>query len=349
MKPAVSKSTPHTAEHVRAFILDHVQTHPGNLAALIVDRFAISRQAANKYLRQLVAEGILIASGQTRDRSYSLAATRPWRRSYPLDGSLEEDVLWRRDIAPALGDLPRHLLDIWAFCVTEMLNNAMDHSGGTSVRVTVLKTSANSAILIQDDGVGIFHKLQTELHLLDERHAVLELSKGKLTTDPQRHTGQGIFFSSRMVDRFEILSRGIHFIHTNTAPADVVQPESKRTNGTTIILTLSHTATQTVRGICEQYASDSEDLAFNKTIFPVTLAQYGQEQLVSRSQAKRLLARVDQFRIVVLDFEGLDFIGPAFADEIFRVFARNHPEVEIVAMRTSPSVQAAIDAAQNNS
>ena len=66
---------------------------------------------------------------------------------------------------------------------------------------------------LHDNGVGIFKKIQTELRLLDERHAILELAKGKLTTDPKRHTGEGIFFSSRMFDQFDILSGGIFFTH----------------------------------------------------------------------------------------------------------------------------------------
>lgn len=42
-------------------------------------------------------------------------------------------------------------------------------------------------------------------------HAILELSKGKFTSDPARHSGEGIFFTSRMCDKFEILSKGLFF------------------------------------------------------------------------------------------------------------------------------------------
>ena len=57
--------------------------------------------------------------------------------------------------------------------------------------------------------MGIFKKIQKALDLLDERHAILELAKGKLTTDPKHHTGEGIFFTSRMFDEFTILSGGV--------------------------------------------------------------------------------------------------------------------------------------------
>ena len=82
-----------------------------------------------------------------------------------------------------------------------------------------------------------------------------------------------------------------------------------------------------------------DDYAVTETVVPVRAVRHGDEQLVSRSQAKRLLARVDQFRTVRLDFIRIDAIGPAFADEIFRVFALRHPDVELVAINTNADVE----------
>jgi hypothetical protein len=56
------------------------------------------------------------------------------------------------------------------------------------------KNGCVSGLYIIQNGVGIFKKIQNALGLEDERHAVLELSRGKLTADPARHTGEGIFF-----------------------------------------------------------------------------------------------------------------------------------------------------------
>lgn len=109
--------------------------------------------------------------------------------------------------------MPENVLDIWQYGFTEMFNNAIDHSGGKTISVNLEKTAVNTEIAIYDDGVGIFRKIQAELGLLDERHAVLELAKGKLTTDPARHSGEDIFFTSRMFDDFVILSCGVYFSH----------------------------------------------------------------------------------------------------------------------------------------
>jgi hypothetical protein len=89
----------------------------------------------------------------------------------------------------------------------------------------------------------------------------------------------------------------------------------------------------------DRFASSGEDYGFTRTHIPVVLAQYGDENLVSRSQAKRLLARFDRFKEVFLDFTGVHTIGPAFADEIFRVFYRQHPEIRLVWVNANSEVE----------
>ena len=87
----------------------------------------------------------------------------------------------------------------------------------------------------------------------------------------------------------------------------------------------------------------TEDKDFSKTIVPVRLAQYGSNHLVSRSQAKRVVANLEAFSTVALDFAGVDSIGQGFADEIFRVFRRSHPNIKLMAIHCSAAVQSMID------
>ena len=68
------------------------------------------------------------------------------------------------------------------------------------------------------------------------------------------------------------------------------------------------------------------------------LAQHEGEKLVSRSQAKRVAHRFERFKRVELDFSGIEEIGQAFADEMFRVFATAHPGIRITPINTSPVV-----------
>ena len=63
-----------------------------------------------------------------------------------------------------------------------------------------------------DNGIGIFTKVQNTLGLSEKRYAILELAKGKFTSDPDSHTGEGIFFSSKAADEFVILSDHLMFV-----------------------------------------------------------------------------------------------------------------------------------------
>ena len=274
-----------------------------------------------------------------------------WRKEYPLDGRLDEDQVWRLDILPQLDVLPDNVRNIWSYGVTEMLNNAIDHSEGSFVSVTILKDAVRHEIVIQDDGVGIFKKIQSAFDLVDENYAVLELAKGKLTTDVQRHSGEGIFFTSRSVDTFAILSGTVHFLHQGNQAEDYIFGRDyfgNKHKGTTVMLTLANDSTRTTKEVFAMYTTEHDGgFGFDKTIVPVRLALHGDEMLVSRSQAKRLLNRFDRFRIVVLDFEGVCEIGQAFADEVFRVFPNFHPTTEICAVNANDWVQKMITRAKD--
>ena len=334
-------------EGIRSFIVEKLEKHPGDIGKTAADHFAITRQAINKHLQRLVKEGVIVESGQTRSRTYQLAAMSQWHKSYAMDSTLAEDVVWRTDIEPVIGKMPDNVFNIWHYGFTEMFNNAIDHSGATKIRVNVKKTAVNTEVLITDNGVGIFRKIQAALNLLDERHAVLELAKGKLTTDPKNHTGEGIFFSSRMFDGFDILSGGVFFSHKFGDPEDWILERNNFRSGTTVWMKLNNHTARTMKKIFDQYTTD-DDYGFTKTVVPVHLARYGNENLVSRSQAKRLLARVELFKTVIFDFKEVPSIGQAFADEIFRVFAGQHPSIELVSIHASSEVKRMIARAESN-
>ena len=325
-------------EDVRRFILDHVEKHPQDISKITSEHFGITRQAVNKHLQRLTGEHALAESGKTRNRSYKLSSLVEWRAQYEIAPELAEDIVWTNEVRPVLGQLPDNVLDIWHYGFTEMFNNAIDHSGGTSILLNIKKTAVNTEMVMGDDGVGIFKKIQSALNLLDERHAILELSKGKLTTDPKNHTGEGIFFTSRMFDSFDILSGGVFFTHQFGDDKDWILEREKLQTGTFVWMKLNNHTARTTKKIFDQYSS-GEDYGFNKTVVPVKLAQYGGDKLISRSQAKRVLARVELFKIVIFNFQGVEAIGQAFADEIFRVFAQKHPEIELLTTHANSVVK----------
>jgi anti-sigma regulatory factor (Ser/Thr protein kinase) len=330
-------------EDIRRFILEHVEAHPADVAKITAAKFDITRQAVNKHMSRLRSEGALTETGNTRNRAYKLAALTEWRGIYDVAPSLAEDLVWSSDIRPNLGDLPHNVMNIWHHGFTEMFNNAIDHSEGSAIRVTIARTAIATQMSVGDNGIGIFQKIQTALDLLDARHALLELSKGKLTTDPKRHSGEGIFFTSRMFDSFDIHSAEIMYSHEFGKAEDwLLEFPTVIGPGTLVLMKLNNHTARTTTKIFDQYAL-GDDFGFNKTVVPVRLAQYGNDQLISRSQAKRLLARVELFKVVMFDFRDVPAIGQAFADEIFRVFATSHPNIELQPVHASSEVKRMIE------
>jgi uncharacterized protein (DUF1330 family) len=332
-------------EKIRQFILHNVEFHPRDITQIASRKFGVSRQAINKHIKLLVNQKSIAVKGATSNRTYLLHPYISRKFEYVIDGQIQEDVVWRNDILPLLDNLADNVETVWNYCFSEIFNNAIDHSNGSLIGVEMKKTAIATEIRIIDNGDGIFRKIQRELGLIDERHAVLELSKGKFTTDPENHTGEGIFFSSRMMEKFIIMSSATYFSHNKEDDLDWIleSPPQLPLEGTSVIMKTKNDTARTVQKIFNQFADpDSEDYGFAKTVVPVKLVQYGNEMLVSRSQAKRLLARVDRFKVVILDFEGVAAIGQAFADEIFRVFAQKKSAIRILPINMNEFVQSVV-------
>lgn len=228
-------------------------------------------------------------------------------------------------------------MTIWNYGFSEMFNHALDHSKVTYIHVSVKKEAASCQVVISGNGVGIFRKIKQAMGLIDDRHAVLELAKGKFTTGPSRHSGEGSFFSSRMFDDFSIISGNVCFSHLAKEPEDWII-ETGSTPGTAVTMELNNNTSRSASSVFKKFTSGGS-AGFTKTVVPVRLAQYGDDNLVSRSQARRLITRFERFKTVVLGFKGVKMIGQVFADEVFRVFRQAHPEVELIAWNPTMEVQ----------
>jgi anti-sigma regulatory factor (Ser/Thr protein kinase) len=326
---------------IHEFILYNVEAHPADISSLAMKKFGISRTSAVRYLDRLVERGLISAEGKTRSRRYSL---KPMVNEYitrESDGIWTEDNVWRENVRPLMRDVGQNVIDVCQYGVTEMVNNVLDHSQSSTVELIYTQTYTTIAIWVIDKGVGIFNKLQHDFRLDDARTALLELIKGKLTSNRREHSGEGIYFTSRMFDGFTILS-GHLFYGRSRRDGDgwLIETSEKQeeTRGTSVRMIIRTNAEWTTREVFEKYQGEGEDIRFRRTHVPILLGRYPGEQLVSRSQARRILARVNEFSEVLLDFEGVNQIGQAFADEIFRVFMSNHPRTTLVALNTNDSI-----------
>jgi anti-sigma regulatory factor (Ser/Thr protein kinase) len=329
---------------IRQFLSNEVCNHPQDIAKVAATRFHISRQAINRHLKAMEKAGTLINEGKTKARNYKLCPLADITLTLNTAG-LEEHVPWQNEIRPRLVDVPKNIIDVCNYGFTEMLNNAIDHSGSETVVVQCRYTSDCIDIKIADQGIGIFKKIKNDLKLNDELEAIKQLAKGKLTTDPARHTGEGIFFTSRIFDRFIILSGDLYFSHLRPNNDWLIENRDETSVGTYINMLISPQSNIDLRDVFDTFTVDKQSLGFSRTHIPINLIQYGTDNLISRSQARRLLSRFDMFKEVILDFSGIPVIGQAFADEIFRVFKNDHPEVDIISINENPFVRSMISRA----
>lgn len=322
------------------FILDKVQTNQSDLVALVASKYNISRQRAHNYVTREVTKGNLIKVGKTRATRYFLASGNEIEFAIKIKPGLAEDQVWSKYVKPLLLKCSHNIQNISAYCFTEIFNNAIDHSQGTSIYSDIKLEKDNLTITIMDNGVGIFKKIQEALHLESIRESILHLSKGKFTTDPSRHTGEGIFFTSRMLDRFSILSSDLFYSFQNQEW--FLSPEKNENfgKGTCITMVLSLQSIKTPKEVFDQYAD--QEIGFWKTKVAVALSSDPNDPHVSRSQAKRLLIGLEKFKSIILDFKNVESVGQSFVDEVFRVFQNEHPDINIQYVNANEDVESMI-------
>jgi anti-sigma regulatory factor (Ser/Thr protein kinase) len=177
----------------------------------------------------------LVREGAARATRYRLVE-QCWDRTFALAG-LEEDRVFAAlaEDVPAIASLDSDATQTVGYIVTKLVNNAIDHSSGTKVDVRVRVTGDRLELAIEDDGVGAFAHVRDSLGLEDELAAIEQISKGKTTTDSERHTGEGLFFSSKAVDVFRLESGKFAWIVDNErgefAPAPIPTRRARRVAG----------------------------------------------------------------------------------------------------------------------
>ncbi len=335
---------------IRRQILRDVKHHPSDIARHIGSIFSITPQAANNHIRKLEQDEYLSSVGTGKGKRYFLGDKREHRSAFLIGDGFAEDIIWREHFSFIFDGISENVVDICHYGFTEMVNNVIDHSEGVNVYISVTRDKENITICIIDNGEGIFKRIKRLCNLSDARQSLLELSKGKLTTDPDNHSGEGIFFTSRVFDIFEIDSTGLKFTHQDNVAFDFLMDSDLFSDeqGTLVFMQISRKSNRSIKDVFDQFTEGQDDYRFDKTIIPVKLAAYDNEKLVSRSQAKRLLIRIEKFSNVVFDFEGVPSIGQAFADEIFRVYAQKNPHINLVPCNMNDDVSKMINRAASN-
>lgn len=303
----------------------------------------ISRQALSIHVRSLVEAGKVVRSGTARGARYMLRDRAPPAAAVSRvlrTRGLDEGRVWD-ELATGLNlrrALRPNVEAIVHYAFTEMLNNAIEHSEADRCSVRFRLEPGMLSFDVRDPGIGVFHSIASKLRLEGEHAALVELLKGRTTTMREAHTGEGIFFTSRVADRFVLRSHRIQ-LEWSRVKEDVFVSNPRFLNGTGVSFAIQRSSRRFIEEIFSEFEPEEYDFRFQKTKVLVKLLQ---RDFVSRSEAKRLVANLEKFSEIVLDFRDVKSVGQGFADEVFRVFARRHPAVKIATENTNPGVDAMI-------
>lgn len=327
-------------------ILKHIRGHGTTTGSGLARRLGVSRQAVNKHLKGLVGRGLVRKSGATKGAVYQTATgrsrsegAREFRRSYAVAGLEEGNVF--NEMSQSLGlrrRLSKNVLDIAHYAFTEMVNNAIDHSVSKRCTVKFCLEPYRIRFSVRDWGIGIFYSVASRFRLRSEGEAIGELTKGKVTTMKERHSGEGIFFTSKVADLLSFRSHR-HQLAFDAKREDVFFHDRRFFKGTEVEFSLSRNSKRHLEEVFSRFAPIEYDYKFERTRVAVKLFE---SEYVSRSEARRLLAGLDKFKEIELDFKGVRTMGQGFADEVFRVFQNDHPKIRVAIRNMRPNLQAVL-------
>jgi anti-sigma regulatory factor (Ser/Thr protein kinase) len=297
----------------------------GITADLLEKELGYSRQYIVRLLNRLMSQGEIHRRGKTRGAKYY-----PGKSSDKINHlelirerqGLSEYVVFEevRKRLQLNTHLNKNCLTIFDYAFTEMLNNAIDHSHSKKVRINVALDHANVTFIIKDLGIGAIESIKQGFGIDDDFLALEHLFKGKQTTAKEMHSGQGIFFTSKVVDTYKIATSGMEFIIDNIKADEYLRDVSQR-KGTAVTCTIKLNTRRKIKDVFDKYTGD--DYEFNQNIVKINLSKH--KRLMSRSEAKRLLLGLDEYSVLDFNFKNVDEVGQGFCDEIFRVYANRNP------------------------
>jgi anti-sigma regulatory factor (Ser/Thr protein kinase) len=291
------------------------------------------------YIKQLETENLIEKNG----REYFLK-TDEYYYVFKNDGTLSEDFVYSEFIAKHI-NFNKNVNSIWIYAFTEMMNNAIEHSESENISVSIYQNCMETKILIIDDGIGIFRNIQRFMKEnknedISLQECVSLLFAGKFTTAKEYHTGEGIFFTSHVMDEFIIYSDDNIFTRNNFKSAqfadDDLHSSMNMEKGTIVSMTINNNSKKTLSEVFNTFAPVDE--GFIKTTIPVAHMFSGGNP-VSRSEARRLLECIVLFNDIDLDFSGVEEIGQGFTHELFVLGKQKYPHIKLRTINTCKTVE----------
>lgn len=325
---------------VKKLILNKARKRGWVKSSEIVKQTGFSRVYLNRFFQELVRENLLLLAGKANRARYVLAGRKFGKpkaisKILKIQDLHEDQVLEEIKRETSIFEkLSRNLARTLAYGFTEMLNNAIEHSRSKAVKIDFVRQPRVISFMIRDYGVGVFRNVQKKFRLKGEVEAINHLLKGKQTTAPQAHSGEGIFFTSKASDVFMIDSFGKRLLVDNINQ-DVFVKNIKSLKGSRVSFTISPRSRKTLSDIFAEFAGKGFEFSKTKVLVRLGLID---DLFLSRSQARRIIFGLDKFKHIILDFAGVDGIGQSFADEIFRIWQSQHPGIRLVVQNANDNV-----------
>lgn len=321
----------------------------------IVKETSFSRAYINRFFKELRDEGKIVLLGKSNKAKYVLAEKEAvalakkeiltFRRALKNENISEDIVL--NEIKKHTGifiGLPKNIIQMLDYAFTEMLNNAIEHSKSKTIELFMEKDSGVVRFDVIDKGIGIFNNIMQKRKLKNEIEAIQNLIKGKETTMPKEHSGEGIFFTSKACDQLIIQSSEKKLIFNNVLD-DVFVKNINNRKGTRVGFSINIKSKNDLNTIFRKYSAGAFE--FGKTKVLVNLYKMGTDY-ISRSQARRILVGLEKFKKIILDFRGVETVGQAFADEVFRVWKNRHSNIDIQYENSNENIDFMIKRADKN-
>lgn len=321
----------------------------------IVKKTGFSRAYVDRFFKKLREDGIIILVGKANKASYVYAGEYGMAQGRDdvkkvhrilVNKNLDEDIILEgmKKASSIFKGLKKNLSRILEYAFTEMVNNAIEHSRSRKIEIFIERKKENIFFEIRDTGIGIFFNIMRKKRLNNDMEAIQDLLKGKETTAPVSHSGEGIFFTSKVGDSLTIKSSMKKLVFANLFEDVLIEDLKKSIKGTRVIFSIGLGSKKNLNEVFSEYTDDV--FRFSKTKVAVKLYREG-ANYVSRSQARRLLSGLEKFKTIVLDFKDLDTVGQAFADEVFRVWKNKHKDKDIEIENAGENVNFMVKRALN--
>ncbi len=325
-------------QRIIKYLLENIEKDQVNAVNKTADNFEISKTTVYRYIKELEEQHIItkIKNGQ-----YELVQQVTSFQIDCLEG-MNEDKIYMKYIKSFVQELPDNVRELWEYSFGEMMNNVIDHADAKTVIILIATNLLKTSIVIRDNGIGIFRKIKEHFGFDSLEDAICELFKGKLTTDSKRHSGEGIFFTSRALDEFLILSDGKIFTH-NKFEVDHLEDirdlssigDDLVKEGTCVYMSLANNSKRRIVEVFDRYSN--QEGGFSKT--KILIKNMFEDSPISRSQAKRLCNRLEDFDEVELDFLDVEWMGQGFAHQVFVVFQNNNKDTKLTPVNMSRDVE----------